>query len=227
MFGFIKKRHEQYEIGEWYVGWKSWKFELTYKNTGYETDNAELHISMFGWHSLFRLPWRGKTKNDWYYGEKTYGISCHDNALFFHWGHNLKAWELPFVSYGGCIRWEIYSGLREHYHLNRKEDWQTYSYMDKNIKDHPAIWMYDYTDSYDGSVIPCKIYVEEQEWRPKWLRWTKKWAHIKRCIKVDFDEEVGSRKGSWKGGCLGCGYEMLPGEDPIDCIKRMEKERQF
>jgi hypothetical protein len=46
--GIIKRRGTQYEIGEWYVGWKSRTFEVTYRSHGYESKNAELHISVFG-----------------------------------------------------------------------------------------------------------------------------------------------------------------------------------
>jgi len=28
-------------------------------------------------------------------------------------------------------------------------------------------------------------------------------------------------------GTLGCGYELLPNETPLECLMRMEKEREF
>ena len=40
-------------------------------------------------------------------------------------------------------------------------------------------------------------------------------------------KEVGKKKGSWKGGCIGCSYDSKPGETPEECLKRMEKERKF
>ena len=46
-------------------------------------------------------------------------------------------------------------------------------------------------------------------------------------IDITFDGEVGEEAGSWKGGCIGCGWEMLPAERPIDTLRRMEKERKF
>ena len=52
----IRKIDEQVEIGKWYVGWKSRDFEISYRTEGYYYDNAEIHISIFGWHSMFRLP---------------------------------------------------------------------------------------------------------------------------------------------------------------------------
>lgn len=65
--------------------------------------------------------------------------------------------------------------------------------------------------------------VIEQEWRRWWLPYKMVW----RGIDVQFDEEVGERSGSWKGGTVGCGYELLPGETPVQCLRRMERERKF
>lgn len=228
--GIFKKRGNQYEIKEWYVGWHSWKFEITYRNHGYDYSNAELHISMFGWHSLFRLPWKHKNIDMWR-EEKTYGMSIHDNTVFFNWGYNLKGWDLPFVSCGGCVRWVRYNGSSDAYFYDSMltASWETHPYKMKYEGgcQNPTTWEYDYTDPYDGAVVPCKFWVEEMEWRPKWLKWTKAFAKTRRYIEVEFSQEMGPRKGSWKGGTLGCGYELLSGEHPTDCIKRMEREYKF
>ena len=44
----------------WYVGWHDWKFGIYYEECGYESGNGELHISLFGWHSVFKMPWKSK-----------------------------------------------------------------------------------------------------------------------------------------------------------------------
>ena len=46
---WFKKRDEQVEVGKWYVGWKDKHFEIGYRTSGYHYNNAEIHISMFGW----------------------------------------------------------------------------------------------------------------------------------------------------------------------------------
>jgi len=71
------------------------------------------------------------------------------------------------------------------------------------------------------------VYVEEREWRWRWfqkLAWPRK---IHRSINVDFSDEVGERSGSWKGGTIGCGYDLMPEESAEDCLRRMELERKF
>jgi hypothetical protein len=71
------------------------------------------------------------------------------------------------------------------------------------------------------------VNVEEREWRPRWFKFTKLFAKVRRTIGVEFSDEVGERTGSWKGGTVGCGYDLLPKETPLACLRRMEKERKF
>ena len=220
--------NNQYEIGKWYVGWKSPDVEISYNTSGYHYANAELHISLFGWHSLFRLPWKHKNKNNWYIDDKRYGFYSFQHIIFFHFGHKTKSWELPFVTYGNAYRWERYKGKPESYLLSscEKENWETHPAKTKYEGgcQNPTCWTYDFTDPYDGEVIPCKFWVEEMEWRPKWLKWTKRFAKTQRYIEVEFSKEMGSKKGTWKGGTVGVTYNMLPYEHPNETIQRMEKE---
>jgi hypothetical protein len=224
----FKKVDNQYEIGKWYVGWKSPDVEITYNTSGYHYGKAELHISLFGWHSLFRLPWEHKNKNNWSISGKKYGFNTFNHILVFHFGLKTKCWELPFVSYGNVYRWVRYKGKPASYYLDtyEKENWETHPYKTgyEGGCQNPNCWTYNFTDPYDGEVIPCKFWVEEMEWRPKWLKWTKRFAKTQRYIVVEFSKEMGSEKGTWKGGTVGESYELLPDEHPTHCIRRIEKE---
>lgn len=68
------------------------------------------------------------------------------------------------------------------------------------------------------------VTVERRTWTWRWCRWVRR---VQTCIDVRFSDEVGEQTGSWKGGVLGCGYEMRPGETPEACLRRMESERVF
>ena len=46
-------------------------------------------------------------------------------------------------------------------------------------------------------------------------------------LDVNFSEEVGNRRGSWKGGTVGCSTRMLPGDTPFQALRRMQKDRSF
>lgn len=68
----------------------------------------------------------------------------------------------------------------------------------------------------DGQYIKATTHIEEREWRLgvglfKWLSLVVK-PKIRRSLSIEFDKEVGPEKGSWKGGLVGTGIEMLPSE---------------
>lgn len=71
------------------------------------------------------------------------------------------------------------------------------------------------------------IYVDRREWRPRCFQWTSLFAKVRTTIDIVFDEEVGEKTGSWKGGCTSCGWELLPGEAPEAALRRMERTRTF
>lgn len=68
--------------------------------------------------------------------------------------------------------------------------------------------------------------VEEREWR--WMhRRNPLRIKVHRYVDVTFAEPIGEGVDSWKGGTVGCAVEMLPGEDAIAAVRRMERERRF
>lgn len=235
-----KQKEDEYKPHEWYVGWHDWKFEIVYEECGYEEPNGELHISMFGWHSVFKFPWKSKR---FPYGDcdaPEWGIAIHNNTFWVYKGGNGNldggtkywSWDLPFFTWehvrhevvcnfgdseDDCLMLVPYESLIQH--------GKNYEPLEKNCLVRK--FRYDFCDSYDDTVVPCTFWVEEREWRPKWLTWTGLFKKVRRYIEIVFDDEVGKEKGSWKGGCVGCSYDLKPGESPIDCIKRMETERKF
>lgn len=236
-----EKRDDEYDQDAWYVGWHDWQFELTYEECGYEEGNGELHISLLGWHSVFKMPWKSKR---FPYGDcdaPQWGIAIHNNTFWIYkggdgnWGGGSKwwTWDLPFFT-SEHIRHQVECNLGDDrvkslvmVDSDKIEKQQGDKYIP--LKEHPLVnkYHYDYKDSYDGSIVPCTYWVEEREWRRKWLKWTKLGRTVNRYIEIEFDGEVGKGKGSWKGGCVGCSYNLLPGETPEECIKRMERERKF
>lgn len=71
-------------------------------------------------------------------------------------------------------------------------------------------------DDFDGETLTAHTRINEREWRrgTGWWRflslfWPKK---VRRSLDIRFSGETGRRKGSWKGGTIGTGIDMLPGE---------------
>lgn len=69
---------------------------------------------------------------------------------------------------------------------------------------------------YDGEQNTATTFISEMEWRlgTKWFKWLSLFVRprVRRHLDISFSKEVGPEKGSWKGGTLGHGIEMLPGE---------------
>lgn len=103
------------------------------------------------------------------------------------------------------------------------------SYEDRKKAQASVSETYDYTYTLKNGTIQNRkatVFVERMTWRARW------WPIIPRqqvCTSIDvvFDDEVGEGAGSWKGGTVRCGYNMLPRETPLETLRRMERERQF
>lgn len=80
-----------------------------------------------------------------------------------------------------------------------------------------------FTD-FDGRPLTATTRIEEREWHFgagwfKWLSWFRR-PKVSRSLDLEFSDEVGPEKGSWKGGTIGHSIEMLPGELHEAAFKR-------
>lgn len=168
-------------------------------------DERECQIAIHG-NRLWINPWskRGEwvKKDPWW--ER--GVSFLINPFEWkHTGHDVRRSDGTWAPYVGC--WE-----RDKTPDGREEFTYPYRYVLNNgtVQERTAT-----------------IFVDRRKWRPLCLRWTSLFERVETCIDVKFSEEVGERSGSWKGGCIGCGYELRPNETPLQCLRRMEAERKF
>jgi len=196
-------------------------------------------LLFFGWGAMYiHLPIKTGIQDC---DSATWGINFHGNKIWiyvggggnFEGGRKYKTIRMPWD-----MEWVRTSTLLKDGHdwfhetkQNRKT-WEedldgkiigSYGWINKNRwkETHPFV------DKYDNTTVNATIGVEEREWRPLWFMWTSLFAKKSKTISIEFDKEVGKRKGSWKGGTIGCGYELLPNETPIQCLSRMERERAF
>lgn len=229
---FFKKllghKHEnRYAWGEFYWGGKDLGIEY---NQGYHSHSSLIIRLPFLFKAYINI---GKEREpewddeEWGYGFYVYTWS---EDVVFNWGKHRYRFEFPWM-----FKWqstEILDFDRKVLHAITNKDNQVYLNGGKfeqgeNIKKTIAK-SYDYVYKLkDGSTqnriatIKC---IERRTWGRKWFPW-------KRCIEtsihIKFNEEVGEESGSWKGGCIGCNYDILPEETPEQCLRRMERERKF
>lgn len=98
---------------------------------------------------------------------------------------------------------------------------------DRAIESVKTIWPYTYKlNNGQEQKVQATIHADRMTWRMKWWPLLP-FKKVRTTIDVWFSSEVGEKAGSWKGGCLGCGYEMKYGEAPWHTLERMERERKF
>ena len=181
-------------------------------------DDTHFSLNLFG--MFIPLPCLGRFAYEPEEIMDQWGISYVGSAICLKWGSKHKFIHMPW-SYDH-IRCDV-----------RKPDgtWtKELNSWDGKGEDGRCTGEYDYKYTLkNGEVQERKatVYVERREWRQKWLKWTPLFALVKTSIEVEFNGEVGERSGSWKGGCTGCGYNILPNETPEQALRRMENERKF
>lgn len=220
---------QEYEYTDWVIFYWGNIFNISFESCGYFDNRPRINLSLIFFSLTIVLPFRNKWTDECV--PPKWGIAIHNKIIWIYrggkgnmsGGNKWWTFHLPFIT-KEWVRTSILlkdgtwehetNGNRKHFY---KEGWEQ-----KQMK-----WEYDYTDSFDGEIIPTTIYVKEVEWNRKWLQWTTLFAENEKSIDVHFSKQCGREKGSWKGGTLQCGYILLPHETPLDCLKRMEVERKF
>lgn len=136
-------------------------------------------------------------------------------GLTLNWGLRRKSFDWP---------WSLHTIAYEH----QMPDGSWRDVMDRSAEPYEEHWPYTYT-LRSGAVqnrtatvskrrhVLCRRALKSLGW-PRWSR---------ESIDVQFSDEVGERSGSWKGGTIGCGYELQSGETMHDALRRMERDREF
>jgi hypothetical protein len=135
-----------------------------------------------------------------------YGRSTHDSSTEQRWGCFL-----PWTQWNH-VRHSLYGLKGEHFWTEPKgAKWEAY----RDAKDSCPRVAFDFED-HDGERLIATTLIEEREWHFgtgwfRWLRWFRP-AKIRRSLDIRFSGETGPEKGSWKGGTVGTGIDMKPGE---------------
>lgn len=144
-----------------------------------------------------------------YYGRT--GGACMDSSIQQQWGCFLPwtQWRHVRHSFYGLEGEHLYDEPQTGARLG--EDWEARRTREETV---PTA-SFAFTD-FDGEELTATTKIEEREWRFgtgyfKWLSIFRR-PMIKRSLDLRFSGETGPEKGSWKGGTIGTGIDMLPGE---------------
>ena len=224
-------KHTAHEKGLW-RGWlkNGQSVEISWKKRGWEI-GAGIHIHTndadLGSRLLFLQLWKltivlplGITEHPWptmegpqwsIYASKEFGFVV-------HWGMYRKAWSWPWDTHS--LAYEVLltdntwiSVFKAEEEVYKEQYPYTYILKSGEIQERIA------TISKRRHVL-CRNMFRPLS-RFKLFKW------INESISIEFNDEVGERSGSWKGGCVGCSYDLRKDETMLDALRRMENERKF
>lgn len=105
------------------------------------------------------------------------------------------------------------------------------NFSDKTLPGKLVYKFYDYIDSYQPAPVRARVNIEERQWvRGNWawlrviLRFVPGCNKSQQFINVKFKSAVGAEKNSWKGGTVGCSFNMKEDETIDQCWDRFQKE---
>lgn len=179
----------------------------------------EYCFDLFGY--LFPLPFMDRWMREPREIMEAWGAYYSDRAFVWNWGNYSKFFYMPWML--TQVKCEV---------LRPDGTWVPYVGCYERDKEPDGRWQETYPYRYTlrsgvAQERTATIYVERREWRQRWLKWCPLFALCRKSIEVTFNDEVGERTGSWKGGVVGTGCEMRKGESPEDTLRRMERERKL
>jgi hypothetical protein len=218
------------KLGVWAIEDRSLRArwgEIAYRGFGFGLgysvyhENANWRVCL-GWPDIYiKAPMLIRQQSgteDWC---ANYGFSYHARAIHLNWRRCCKIVHLPWD--WQHVRHEVYlaDGSRVE---PAKHEYEPPFSDGREVEVHPYTYVLK-----NGTVQnrAATITGEEREWRWLWFQWLPWPRKISRSIDIRFDDEVGERSGSWKGGTTGCGYEWRKGETMLDALRRMERDRKM
>lgn len=178
----------------------------------------EYCLSVFGY--LIALPFMDRWHREPHEMVERWGVYFDPDSVVFCWGDKSKRFWFPWM-WDHC-KTEV---------MRPDGSWVPYvaSYLEGKEPDGRLTECHPYTyvlKSGETQSRVATVYAERRTWRWRMFQWLP-FRKVRQSIDVRFDDEVGEETGSWKGGCIGCGWDMKPGESLLQTLRRMESEREF
>ncbi len=186
----------------------------------------------FGFALRMQLPkWLPSPGSDYEYGFSICKMDDHYDFVSIYYGRQThdssteKRWSthLPWTQWDH-VRFSLYSPDGSHFYTEKKGD----SFDARWAKEKECPKVHFGFEDYDGELIVATCHIEEREWHRGrgWFKWLRHFFRpiIRRSLDLKFSAEVGREKGSWKGGTIGHGIDMLSVETPRQAFERYCKK---
>ena len=161
----------------------------------------------------------------WHQEPKEYGVCYLAGHLSIAYGRRSmdsrtekrKGWFLPWTQWKHIrhsvydLNGELFATIPDHRGPFGKIYWEVRELVLQRV----PVRYFAFKD-FDGEELMATTHIEEREWSfgGDWFSWLRFFRRnkIRRTLEINFSGETGSRKGSWKGGTIGHGIDLLPKE---------------
>lgn len=225
----------RYKWGEFYWRLHPKHWNLSLKLTDSSNDVSDMLImEPLVFSAYIHFPTRICVGNNLGSDDKRYGFYVYPSvknmeALVLQWGRYSKHIDMPWT-----YKWLSTEVLDFDYnpvyyedkYTNKKEDWKSRLEKEEAAK-RLTEKTYDYTYTRKSGEVQRRkatVCVERRVWTMRWLPLKKM---MRTSIWVTFDEEIGEKVDSWKGGTTGCGWSIIGKDTPEMTLRKMERERKF
>ncbi|WP_322325904.1 hypothetical protein [Cypionkella sp.] len=205
------------------VSWgkRGWDFGAGVHIHGNDDDMGDRMLCVKVWRLAIYLP-LGIVQHPWpaMEGPQWSTYASREFGLTFSWGLRRKSFDWPWAWH--TVAYEV---------MMPNGTWEPIRYsFDEGGANSPYKEVHPYTYNLRNGTVQNRMATITKRrrvmtWRAfkalGWPRW------IKESIDIQFDGEVGERSGSWKGGCVGCSYDLRADETMGAALRRMEQERKF
>lgn len=204
------------------------------------------------WHEIMTEPTRskviaqGRAPGYFEYHAREYGFTVAEGSVHFKYGNQThdsrtdktKVWFLPWRGMR-FVRHSFYD-LDGHLFFDMPQRgrmakmgeaaWHNHWTVEHAIRDACPVATFEFED-FDGERLTAATKIEEREWAhgEGWFKWLSLFRknQVRRSLDIRFSGETGRRKGSWKGGAIGGGIDMLPGELHVGAFLRYCNEHDM
>lgn len=183
------------------LGLRGLRADIEFPSDWHETRAAWVRLGFGLFTIAFSFPWPWVVPDEYQCSGPHFGFLFFDDGLHLHWGKCKGTRGDPMKIVGMPWRWH---------------------HMEHEVLGEPKAHSFRYVlRSGEVQERMATIKPERRLWMRPWFPWKRE----SRYIDIEFDQEVGERSGTWKGGVIGMSFDMLEGETALTALRRMEHER--